>query len=92
MLVQISDLTYVHFLSPAPQVPACFGFTIASFLILDNKKFPETDAIHSFSEMQRGEGDPRTPMAWQHRDLNYHQSGYQDKYGPGEKPSFGHNK
>uniref|UniRef100_A0A6A7FSW3 Leucine-rich repeat extensin-like protein 2 n=1 Tax=Hirondellea gigas TaxID=1518452 RepID=A0A6A7FSW3_9CRUS len=28
-------------------------------------------------------GDPRTPMAWQHRDLNYHQSGYQDRYGPG---------
>lgn len=22
-------------------------------------------------------------MAWQHRDLNYHQSGYQDRYGPG---------
>jgi len=30
-----------------------------------------------------GAGDPRTPMAWQHRDLNYHQSGYQDRYGPG---------
>jgi len=27
--------------------------------------------------------DPRTPMAWQHRDLNYQQSGYQDRYGPG---------
>ncbi|XP_066980801.1 MAGE-like protein 2 isoform X1 [Macrobrachium rosenbergii] len=28
-------------------------------------------------------GDPCTPMAWQQRDLNYHQSGYQDRYGPG---------
>ncbi|XP_045600345.1 atrophin-1 isoform X2 [Procambarus clarkii] len=28
-------------------------------------------------------GDPCTPMAWQQRDLNYHQSGFQDRYGPG---------
>ncbi|KAK7069863.1 hypothetical protein SK128_021071 [Halocaridina rubra] len=28
-------------------------------------------------------GDACTPMAWQQRDLNYHQSGYQDRYGPG---------
>ncbi|KAB7501851.1 hypothetical protein Anas_10207 [Armadillidium nasatum] len=28
-------------------------------------------------------GEKRTPMAWQHRDMNYHHAAYQERYGQG---------
>ena len=49
ILVHISDLTHVHFLCSAQQVPACFGFTIINRNALDFPSFHNIQAAESES-------------------------------------------